>query len=380
MSNEICVFTSVNNAYLPKARVLARSVKQFHPHWRFSLVLADALPTPFDLDAEPFDEVLELPDLGIENWKAWSFGHNVVELCTAVKGAAARTLLRRSGCKKIIYLDPDIKVYSSLSGISLLLDSYDIVLTPHLLHMENSRRAIEDNELSTLQHGVFNLGFFATRAAPEGEKFLEWWDSRLREYCLDDIPRGLFTDQKWCDLAPAFFSTLHILRDPGYNVATWNIAHRVLTRSSDGTFFAAGVPLRFYHFTGFDKGDGFAMLQRYAADQAAAHALWTDYRSDLASASQEHFKFKRWKYGYFSNGEPIGDAMRRLYRSRRDLQEAFPDPYFAEGLGCYSAWWKAELQSGSVVNVSKENRFGRMLRDVKKPIKRVISSLVAGRA
>ena len=36
-------------------------------------------------------------------------------------------------------------------------------------------------------------------------KFANWWNNRLQLYCYDDIPRGIFTDQRWVDLAPAYF-------------------------------------------------------------------------------------------------------------------------------------------------------------------------------
>ena len=59
------VYTSVTKSYIPKARVLARSVKRFHPDWSFQLVLSDNLPTRFDLANEPFDGVLTIDQLGI---------------------------------------------------------------------------------------------------------------------------------------------------------------------------------------------------------------------------------------------------------------------------------------------------------------------------
>ena len=79
-------FTSVTSNYIPKARVLARSVKTHNPDAVFSLMLADQLPEDVNLADEPFDEVYFLENLGITFLEAWIFKHSLVELCTAVKG------------------------------------------------------------------------------------------------------------------------------------------------------------------------------------------------------------------------------------------------------------------------------------------------------
>ncbi len=63
----------------------------------------------------------------------------------------------------------------------------------------------------------------------QGRRFIDWWADRLRQFCYDEVPNGLFTDQRWVDLAPAFFDDIAIVRDPQYNVATWNLTHRRAT-------------------------------------------------------------------------------------------------------------------------------------------------------
>lgn len=341
------VYTSITKSYLPKARVLAKSVKHFHPNWTFVLLYSDDLPADFDLNQEPFDEVLMIEQLGLPNWKAWAFGHAVVELCTAVKGPAAELLAQRPNVDKIMYIDPDIKVFTSLSSLELLLDQHEILLTPHLLDAEQDINAIQDNEISALKHGVYNLGFFAARTSGQGLDFIRWWAARLRLFCRDDIPGGLFTDQRWCDLAPAFFSGLYIVRDRGCNVATWNIAHRPLSKDAKGEFFVANVPLRFYHFTSYDNGNGLGMLMKYASSQTVAHELWDIYGKDLQENGQNDTRYKGWFYGQFENGEAIPSGARRLYQARPDVQKAFPDPYSVVEPS-FLSWWKAEVASGNI--------------------------------
>lgn len=348
------VYTSITKSYLPKARVLAKSVKNFHPDWTFVLLYSDTLPQGFDLRQEPFDEILTIEQLELPNWKVWAFGHTVVELCTAVKGPAAELLAQRSGIDKIMYLDPDIKVFNSLAVLETLLDQHDILLTPHLLDIEQDIHAIQDNEISALKHGVYNLGFFAARTSGQGLDFIHWWAKRLHLFCRDDIPGGLFTDQRWCDLAPAFFSNLWIIRDRGYNVATWNIAHRPLSKNEDGVFFVADVPLRFYHFTGYDSGDGFGMLMRYASSQTIAHELWDTYGKDLIAEGQGDTRYQSWYYGQFENGEPIQIDARRLYQARHDVQNAFPEPYSVVE-PCYLSWWQAEIAQDNLVLPDNES-------------------------
>jgi hypothetical protein len=351
------VYTSITKSYLPKARVLAKSVKNFHPNWTFVLLYSDDLPIGFDLKNEPFDEVLTIEQLGIPNWKSWAFGHSVVELCTAVKGPAAELLAQRVGVDKIMYIDPDIKLFNSLLTLETALDEYEILLTPHLLDAETDINAIQDNEISALKHGIYNLGFFAARTSGQGLKFIRWWAKRLFLFCRDDIPGGLFTDQRWCDLAPAFFSNLHIVRDIGCNVATWNIAHRSLSKNHIGEFFVANTPLRFYHFSSYDNGNGFDMLKKYASNQMVAHELWDTYGKDLLAEGQGDSCYKGWFYGQFDDGETISIEARKLYQEKPDLQKAFPDP-FSVIEPCFLSWLKAEIVKGNFpsANNSKDRK------------------------
>lgn len=365
------VYTSITKSYLPKARVLAKSVKRFHPDWTFVLLYSDSLPNGFDLKREPFDEILTIEQIGIPDWKSWAFGHTVVELCTAVKGPAAELLASLPGVDKIMYLDPDIKVFNSLTTLESQLDQYEILLTPHLLDAENDINAVKDNEISALKHGIYNLGFFAARTSGQGLEFIRWWAERLRYFCRDDISGGLFTDQRWCDLAPAFFSGLSIVRDRGCNVATWNIAHRCLSKNVAGEFFVADVPLRFYHFTGYDSGAGFSALKQYASNQAVAHELWDQYGKDLIAEGQGDACYRGWLYGTFENGKPISLEARRLYQARPDVQKVFPDPYSSVEPS-FQSWFEAEsaqegLAAPNATDIQQRTLINRIIQGVCSP-------------
>lgn len=335
------VFTSCTCNYIPKARVLAASLKSFHPDWEFCLLLGEAPPEGFDLEREPFDRLLTFDQLPIPEYRAWLFRHRVVEICTAAKGPAMDYFISVERQDKVMYLDPDIMVLHSLAPLETALDQHDILLTPHQLAPQQTPRAVIDNEICSLKHGVYNLGFAAVANRGQGPAFCRWWRDRLYDYCYDDIPNGIFTDQRWCDLAPAFFPRLHIVRDPGCNAASWNLTDRTITRRADGVFMANDTPLRFYHFTGYDSGAGKTMTSIYGADMPAITELWDLYAQRLEASGHAAMKDLRWQGMFFSDGTPITDAMRLYYRNNISIQERFPDPFQAGCRDeCYLTFYK----------------------------------------
>lgn len=340
----IYAYTSFSYSYLNRARVLAKTLKQLHPDWSLWAVLTDKEPTEFtfDLDQEFFDGVMTAEELFGEETESWLFGHDVVEACTAVKGRAAVVLLDRPDCEKLVYFDPDIAVINTMSDVVDMLDTASIVLTPHQVDPESreERWAIQDNEIASLNYGVFNLGFVAIANDSEGRRFAQWWDDRLRDWCHDRLDIGVFVDQKWCNLVPCFFDNVKVLRDPGYNVASWNLSQRTMTYDDSGSALINGRPLRFYHFTKLGPvGD--VMTQRYAADNIEVYELWWWYRRQVMEASTSAIPKGWWYYGTFENGEQIPKVVRELYRTRSDLRAAFAHP-LRVGMGSFYEWLRAE--------------------------------------
>ena len=89
MSSIHC-YTSISFSYLSRARVLAETVRKYHPDWTLWICISDREPDgfTFELEDEQFDHVLWADEFGIPELRSWMFKHNVVEMCTAVKGLA----------------------------------------------------------------------------------------------------------------------------------------------------------------------------------------------------------------------------------------------------------------------------------------------------
>lgn len=330
-------YTSISYSYLDRARVLAETVRRFHPDWTLWLLMSDEKPDgfKFNLAEEDFDHIVTVAELGVPEWRQWIFGHDVVELCTAVKGAMMDRLLREVG-DAVVYLDPDTALFSPLDDVLAMLEKHSVVLTPHVVMPETTLGGVRDNEIGSLQHGVYNLGFAAVSNVPEGRRFAAWWRDRLLHFCHDDVPNGLFTDQRWCDLVPALFDAVGVLRNCGYNVASWNLGTRPISLSKDGRIFAGDQLLRFFHFTKVNSvGEG--MLLRYSYGKSEVFELLRWYRERLIANAAANLPARWWAYGVYDDGTSIPRAHRLAWRDRADLHAEFPNPFVTTG-GGYKGW------------------------------------------
>jgi hypothetical protein len=334
---KVICFSSFTFAYLNRARVLFSTLRRHHPDWHLVALITDRPPigVKVDLGKELFDQVVYADELGIPDYQAWLFKHDVVEACTAVKGPFVRAACE-SDADAVIYLDPDTALLTDLGPVVEHLADHDIVLTPHLLHPETHETAVIDNEMSALRAGIYNLGFLAIRTTREGARFADWWSRRLIDHCYDEVPTGVFVDQRWCDHVPAFFERVKILRDPGYNVASWNVGHRKLSVERDGSLTVNGVPLRFWHFTKLGEVAD-VMTKRYARDNFTVYELWNWYKREVAQHTDERIPARYWAYDAFADGTKIAKQHRVLYRARSDLQAAYPAP-FLSGPGTFEDW------------------------------------------
>lgn len=172
--------------------------------------------------------------------------YSILEAATSIKPAVARHFVR-NGYRRVTYLDPDIEVFKDFSP--LLNDEYDVTYTPHFLTdlPDDDYMPSQGNILSS---GFYNLGFFSVAAG--AEQFLSWWADRLQIDGVADPANGSFADQKIAELAP-MHANLQVLREPGCNVAYWNLHERTVRdgETPSVTFDGVTTDLYFYHYSGF---------------------------------------------------------------------------------------------------------------------------------
>jgi hypothetical protein len=335
MSARVGVFTIASKNYLPYARVLFASLREHHPDFSRHLILCDQPEGYFDPAQEDFEVVLA-EDLPIERFRHMAFRYTVLELNTAVKPFAAQLLFEKHGLDALIYLDPDIKVYRPMAELLRALEDNDVVLTPHLTEpLEDDGRL--PSELVMLQSGAYNLGFIALRRGEPARRLLAWWGRNCYQQCRNAQEEGLFVDQKWIDLVPGFFDHVCILRLPSYNAAYWNLQHRPISRDANGHFYAAGQPLAFFHFSGFDPLSEHVLSKltnRYDLNNAgpAVQDLCADYRQGVLAFGWRETHAWPYVYGHFLGGPKIPDFL-RLYFAKEVAPGLGPhvDPFDLAG-------------------------------------------------
>src|SRR6516165_4591817 len=289
----ICTIIAKN--YVATARVLAESFRAHNPDGICSVLVIDSTEGFIDPAAEPFD-LVTIPELEIERFERMAALYTVLELATAVKPWLLRQLLQRS--ERVVYLDPDIQVFDSLQEVDELLRRHQLVINPHLTHAM-PRDGLRPSETDILIAGAYNLGFIGIATGDTTDEMLDWWAERLETDCVVAPDRGLFVDQRWMDFAPGLVSDLHVLRDPGYNVAYWNLPTRTVLRDGE-RYTVDESPLRFFHFSGYDieRPDELSRHQNRIrlSDKPVLRELCDAYRQELLAHG--HVEAGGWPYDF----------------------------------------------------------------------------------
>jgi glycosyltransferase involved in cell wall biosynthesis/SAM-dependent methyltransferase len=326
---DICTIIAKN--YVAQARVLASSFAEHHPDGRCFALVIDDYEGYIDPRAEPFT-ILTPAQVGCSEFDDMVLRYTVLELSTAVKPWLLAHLLSE-GCPAITYLDPDIRVYSSLEQLDQLAREHGVVLTPH-----NVEPLPDDGErpsqVDILLAGVYNLGYVSLGVGSEIDTLLGWWRDRLLRDCRVDPLNGYFVDQRWFDLAPGLVSDHVIVREPQYNLAYWNLhSHRL---ESDGAQYTVdGVPLAFYHFSGFDpeRPDVLSRHQtrvRIGAGSALAR-ICVQYASELDDAGYTEAKDWPYTFDLLPSGIKYSHLLRRLYVAGAKEQAVSGSPFTPSG-------------------------------------------------
>ena len=325
------IFTACSVNYLAKAVAMCLSALDYQSDVDLVILVVDR-KRPVTL-SDPRVRLLWAEDIGFPDYLKCAFKYNIIELNTALKPFTALKLLE--AYKKVIYLDPDVCVFSSLTSVISSLDQHSTVFTPHSLSPFPGPGRPSDQDL--LRFGCFNLGFFAVNDSSDAQMLLTWWHLQCLNNCFYEPQVGLGVDQKWIDLAPAFFNGVHILKDPGLNVAFWNLHERRLSKSQAGWFVNDVSPLGFVHFSSFVEAERTIIADKQTRHGPGSRPDFSEvgdvYRKYLGAA-KKLVNVEDADYGYskFDNNISISPSLRRFYALFKDQRfRDFSNPFLSSG-------------------------------------------------
>jgi len=367
------VFTICAKNYIGLAQILEKSVQAHNADTDFLIFVADEVFDEAILSELPSNVIIAKNILGLtaDIWSEMTFKYNLTEFCTSIKPAIFLYLLENTRYKKVIYLDPDIYVFNTLAPIYDLLDRQSIVLTPHLARIsENYRGDLPDTDF--LGNGIFNLGFCGVRNDAVAKKMCGWWHSKLLKNCFIDPYLNTFTDQKWMDYLPAFFTSeeLIITHHLGLNIAPWNFFERKIILE-DGKLMVRAreqdddqiYPVIFVHYSGYNYTalkEGKVIQNNVSALNVYEDVkLLTDLYAKFIQENRAVFdRFIGLDYSYnsFENGISITNFHRRIYRALNNKGEKILNPFESGDQSFLARLQRAGMVRQTSVNIDKADK------------------------
>lgn len=332
-------FTICASNYLGLARTLGESIRALYPDARLQVWLLDEHDGTLDHPALQLRRIVDA--VAPERMVRLLMRYSILEFSTAVKAAVFKQVLSEQA-GAAIYIDPDIVLFSRLEEVeSLLRNGATGVLLPHML-TPLPRDGEHPDDLDILKAGVFNLGFLALRADEQTTRFLTWWDSWLETDCWADPRTGAFTDQKWLNFAPCMWPGMAVCLHAGYDVAYWNLHERQLSHEAGQWQINRTVPLRFYHFSGFDPENPRRLSKhetrhtKVSPDSPLGQLLAMYAREALGNG---HLQYKQLALPSlrFVDGSRVDAVCRQAYRHALQAGLQFDKP-LDSGPGTFRDW------------------------------------------
>jgi hypothetical protein len=310
-------FTLCSNNYLGQASVLGKSVLQHHPAAEFTVFLIDELSPEIKYGDLGF-EVIPIADIE-PDILSLAVKYDIVELNTSVKPRVFEYLMTVKNQEKVIYLDPDIRVYSYFEAVDAGLDKFNILLTPHIF-TPIPHDGKTPQESLFLNYGIYNLGFIAVRKSAETLRFMNWWRDWTYNKGYNSTADGIFVDQLPVNFAPLFFEGVDIIHSRGYNMAPWNLHERILSTSGNNILVNEKDRLAFYHFSSFRLGSFELPVHGYTRytmqDRPDLRDIHLQYDQELGASGYQAFRKLACSY--------VGKRKEYLLQKRANILSAKP--------------------------------------------------------
>lgn len=345
---KVAACTIVAHNYVPRASVLAESLEKFHPEIEMHTVIIDhpRIAREVTVGNSKVISINEV-DLKENSFSRQASIYDITEFATSIKPFVLEQLL--SEYEVVLYLDPDIQVFSRLDSLVENTFIHGWTVTPHVTAPYENRSA-GPSEKEIMGAGIYNLGYIGV--SRQSIPMLHWWQNRLNRHAIVDQANQLFTDQRWIDLAVSIFRP-HVEVGTQFNVAYWNLDHREFGRNLHGEYTVDGTPLAFFHFSGFNPKTPYLMC-RYQdeiprvsmSDNPLFYEIFNQYCIKIKDSEEKFGVLPKYGWGEFSPGIVLERPVRRLLRlelmaAEKGLCAYPPNPFAADEVTNFFNWLHA---------------------------------------
>lgn len=283
------ICTVISNSHISQLLTLNQSIESFYPDTKHLVCLIER-----DLSKVKKHSKIEwvlAKDLYEGDFELFQSKYSIYETAGACKPLILDYALKKfSNEKRFLYLDADTFLYSRLYEIERLINNSDIIVTPQIIYPSFKDELI-NTEINLLKTGIINTGIIACNRTKNTVRLIKWWKDRLHDFCFVDIPQGLYTDQKWFDFIPVYSDNFQILKEPGYNVAYWNLHEREI-KYEINELYINDKPLRIFHFSSIKQ------LEKTftSTNNLTGRYLLKEYQSKLNQNGYDYFSCLPWSY------------------------------------------------------------------------------------
>ncbi len=356
------VLTIATLGSLPRARVLARSLRAHQPDWTHEVVLV-ASEEVVSAVAES-DPVLRVRAAGSEldlDVEALLALHDEHELIALLAPALLAHSAKRAS-EPVLHLPSTIWVLADLRPIEAALSTNRILLTPRV-SADMPKDGLEPSRLQLDRAGRMDETIIGVDGSTESRRFLEWWGDHAERALgsLDARQSGdRPEDRSWLarllELAPARFDT-GVLEDPGCNLSLWNLHQRTLHTSADRVSVDGRWPLRFLHLPGFEPD----RPSRLAANASRArvsrspalHELCERYAQDLLNAGWSDIDHHREVGRRLADDLVYDESLRAAYATALALGEPIEDLFDARCTRDFISWLGGPAPRGGAYGINR---------------------------
>ena len=230
MKKAICfVF---DQKYLKQGKLALDSAKRHNPN-HTTILLTDIL----DEKLSDIQIDIRKTNISLENW------------LLVGRVAVVELALEALGFDTAIFVDGDTYSYNSYNELQEEAEKHSLVVIPHITSPLPIDEFFPQN-LTIAIAGNYNTGVWA--ASKEGLNFIRWWRSTTAMFPITRPDLGLVAEQGWLRFANDFEDNIKVFRHPGYNVAYWNIKHRIVEKRND-IWHINDKKLAIMHYSGLKK-------------------------------------------------------------------------------------------------------------------------------